>query len=416
MSADLVSGLQEVIQDDFGLSRARFENSFQSCLVKYPLSYQVPLRWMIAHAALQLHQRTGSQTIAVIYRNQQEALTKLRGVLLDPATSTDEVISSLHHTIVHDAESRKLHLRGSDAIIEARGGMEKVLEHCKIIQPDHILIQYTFAPFEIDRYQELETLKRHFFGTLLNIQASAAEYLQIKSETGTWASSVDLAHHSAAGGTHIQNWQYVQQRERLFSPETISGRLLRREFECDATSIVKSRLFAALFYVGTMLLEYDATTAKYVFFQELEKSADILTPVCIDATTGAQRILPGTFIFMVAHVNRQLGEQDNDASGAHRKGIRTAVASIGALKLYNLFSDTIREQLHLCLQNWVLGQHNAYLTQTDFDMCSNVITQAWLQQQTTSRATSVPSQAQVSASNLQRSTEQPNPVMSTGNG
>lgn len=361
------------------MSKSRFEDSFQSCLIKYPLAYQVPLRWMIAHAAQRLHDRTGSHSLAVVYRNQQDALMKLQDVLTDRSISVDELISSVHHTIVHDPDSRKLHLRGSDALIEARGGLESVFEQCTVNQPDHLFLQYTFAPFDIDRYEELEKLKRRFFEGLLAIQGSSVEYVQIKTQMDSWASTVDLADCTDQGAGRMQKWYYTQQRERIFGPETTMGQLIRKDFDQNATWIAKTRLFGALFYLGATLIEYDTIEEKCMFFRQLEKSADVLSPVCVDSVTGSKRIMPGTFIFMVAHVDRQIKEQLN-SSHSNRRGVRTAVTGIAALKLYGLFPDSMRDRLQSYLRSWLLGQGNAYLKDSDIDALSSVITQLWLQQ------------------------------------
>lgn len=365
------------------MTKLQLEDTFQASLTKYPLAYQVPLRWIIAHSAQRLHRRTGSHSLAVIYRNQQEALTKLQEVLTDSGTPVDETMCSIQYTIVHDPESRKIHLRGSDALIEARGGLEAVLRQCTVTQPDHLFLSYTFAPFDIRQYEELEDLKSQFFGALLAIQDSSAEFVQIKSSMECWASSVDLANCSNEGASNMQQWAYTEQRNRIFGPGRVMGELIRRGFNRNATLIVKSRLFGALFQLGAILLEYETVEEKAIFLRQLEKSANIIAPSCIDPITGLPGIMPGGSIFMVGHVGRQIEEQ-NLLVDSQPKGVATAKMGIAALKLYSLLLDSMRERLHSYLQSWLLGLGNAYLKDSDISALSTVITQLWMQQTRTS--------------------------------
>lgn len=342
---------------------------------------------MIANSAQRLNQTVGSHSLAVIYRNRQEALARLQGVLTDPDASIDEIVSSLHHTIVHDPESRKLHLRGSDALIEARGGLAKVIEQCTIIQPDHVFLQYTFAPFDIDQYEELETLKLQFLPALLAMQQASVEYVRIRAHSENCDSNVATVKESTNKSTEpMSEWHYVRKRECLFQSDTTVGQLVRRDFDQNASLVVKCRLFAALFHLGAMLQEYGTLEEIFEFFVQLEKSADTLSSVCVDPLTGSQRILPGTFIFMVAHVNRQIGQRKNETSRAHQKGITAAITGIAAVKLYGLFTDSMRERLHVYLQSWLLGKENACLKDSDISTLSDVITQLWMQQQRSSRS------------------------------
>lgn len=365
--------------DDFGTSKLHLEDSFQGSLTKYPLAFQVPLRWIIAHSAQRLHTKTGSQTLATVYRSQQRALTKLQNVLIDSNTPTDEAVSSVQYSIVHNPESRKIHLRGMDAMIEARGGLAVVLQQCTICQAEHIFLQYTFADFDITEQKNLENLKIEFFGALLAIQDASAQHVLIKTQRDSSESELGHSHCHESNLSDAQALSYVEERGRVFGAKTAMGQLIRQKYDRNASMMSKSRLFGALYQLAAVLLEYDTAQERSTFLARLEKSADAIASTCLDPHTGLPRVMPGASIFMVGHVTRQVHENSGSQEPC-RIGIKAALTGIAALKIFGLLPDLVRDKLQTYLQSWLLGIENTPIDTDCINALSRLITQLWMQQ------------------------------------
>ena len=355
--------------------KLQLEDTFQGELTRYPLAFQVPLRWIIAKAADRLNSKTGSQSLTVVYKSRQKALDRLQELLKDSSTPTDEAVGSILQSIVHNPEFRKVHLRGCDAMIEARGGVASVVRDSQITCSEHILLQYTFAEYDITQLDELEKLKSQFFSALASIQQHAREYAAMISQMEMWASSVDLLECTPTGG-NLQKWSYTEQRQRVFSEKTATGQLIRQKYSISDNLMRKSRLFAALFQISAMLIEYDSIAEKSLFLRRLEEAAKI--SACVDPFTGLPQIMSGAHIFLTGHVSRQV-QQELGLSKHDEKGIPVAVNGIAAIKIFGLLLDSMRLRLLTYLQGWLLGTDDRYLTSGDVSAMSTVITQLWMQ-------------------------------------
>ena len=372
--SNAVIGFTEVLKDDFGM-KLQLEDTFQGQLTRYPLAFQVPLRWIIAKAADRLNEKTGSQSLTVVYRSREKALNRLQDILKDTNTPTDEAIGSILQSIVHNPEFRKIHLRGMDAMIEARGGLEAVVKQSRITCAEHIFLQYTFAEFDITQLEELESLKSTFFEALLHIQGRANAYVQLTEQMNNWASSCDLLECTPTGG-NLQKWSYTEQRKRVFSEQTALGQLIRQPFDMTSELMRKSRLFAALFQLNAMLAEYNTVDEKSLLLRRLEQAAE--TTASPDPVTGVLTMMAGAHIYMTGYVSRQvqeeLGPYDYD-----RKGIPAAMKGIAAVKIFGLLLDSMRLRLVEYLQGWLKGESQSFLGPSDISAMSVVITQLWLQ-------------------------------------
>lgn len=366
--------------------RLQLEDTFQGQLTRYPLAFPVSLMWIIAKAADKLNEKTGSQSLTVVYRSREKALSRLQDILNDSATPTDEAIGSILQSIVHNPEHRKVHLRGMDTMIAARGGLETVIKQSRVTCSEHMFLQYTFAPFDVNQLEELENLKAQFFEALLAMQAHADEFQHMNAFADIWASSVDLAETSTTC-ENLKNWSYTEQRKRIFSESTAFGQLLRAKYDISAEDMRKSRLFAALFQLNAMLIEYHTTDEKSLFLRRLEEAADKASSK--DSATGAQTMMAGAHIYLTGYVSRltqeELGQPLHDA-----KGIPVATKGIAAIKIFWLLLESMRSRLVQYLQGWLLGNEASYLGPEDVSAMSTVITQLWIQKM---RAESDPPQA-----------------------
>ena len=358
--------------------KLQLEDTFQGELTRYPLAFQVPLRWIIAKAADQLNVKTGRQSLTTVYRSREKALSRLQDILSDSNTPTDEAIGSILQSIIHNPEFRKIHLRGMDAMIESRGGLEAVVQQSIVTCAEHIFLQYTFAEFDISQLEELETLKTTFFGALLAIQERARLYARMQTQMELWASTVDLVdcHGNDGKTSNLQKWSYVEQRKRVFSTQTAFGQLVRQEFDHSSELMRKSRLFAALFQLSAMLVEYETFDEKSLLIRRLEQAAE--TTSCSDVVSGLPVIMSGAHIYMTGYVSRQV-QEELGMEGYDRKGIPVAMKGIAALKIFGLLLDSMRQRLIQYLQEWLLGTSSRFLTDNDISAMSAVITQLWLQ-------------------------------------
>jgi len=353
----------------------KLEETFQGELTRYPLAFVVPLRWIIAKAADRLHAKTGALSLTTVYKSRETALNTLQDVVKDTNTPTDEAVGSILQSIVNNPEFRKVHLRGLDAMIEARGGLESVARDSQITTSDHIFNHYTFAEYDITQLDELESLKSRFFSSLLSMQQHAHEYTAMVAQMNVWASSVDLLDCTGTSGS-LQKWSYTEQRQRVFSEKTATGQLIRQKYNLSDELMRKSRLFAAVFQINAMLIEYDTIAEKSIFLRRLEQAAQVTASV--DPLTGRPQIMAGAHIHMAGYVSRQvqvelgLGEYD-------KKGIPVAVNGIAAIKIFGLLLDSMRLRLLTYLQGWLLGTEDRYLTPGDINAMSSAITQLWLQ-------------------------------------
>lgn len=364
----------EVLKDDFGM-KLQLEETFQGQLTRYPLAFQVPLRWIIAKAGNRLHEKTGSQSLAVVYRSRQKALNRLQEILHDGNTSTDEVVGSILQSIVHNPEFRKVHLRGLDAIINSRGGLETVVRESTVTCAEHIFLQYTFTEFEITRLDELEKLKSRFFSALLAMRDEARESTEMTKQMAAWASSVDLVDYSF-DTDKLQKWSYTEQRQRVFSPRTATGQLIRQPFSRHGELMRTSRLFAALFQISALLIQYDTVEQKCLFLRRVEEAAKIAARPAPD--TGLPTVMAGAHIYMTGYVSRQI--QAELGMGRHDiKGIPVAMDSIAAIKIFGLLTDSMRAQLHRYLQGWLLGEEGLCFGEDDVRAMDVVITKLWKQ-------------------------------------
>lgn len=359
--------------------RLQLEDSFQGQLTRYPLAFPVSLMWIIAKAANQLNEKTGSQSLTVVYRSRQKALSRLQDIINDSATPTDEAIGSILQSIVHNPEHRKVHLRGMDTMIAARGGLENVIKQSRVTCSEHMFLQYTFAPFDVTQLEELEGLKCRFFEALSAMQAHADEFQKMNAFSDLWASSVDLAETSTTCN-NLKNWSYAEQRKRIFSACTAFGQLLHAKYDISAEDVRKSRLFAALFQLNVMLIEYKTTDEKSLFLRRLEEAADKASSR--DSDTGAQTMMTGAHIYLTGYVNRltqeELGQSSYDA-----KGVPVAMRGIAAIKIFWLLPESVRSRLVQYLQGWLLGDEAAYLSPEDMSAMSTLITQLWRQKMRT---------------------------------
>lgn len=355
--------------------RLQLEDTFQGQLTRYPLAFPVSLMWIIAKAADKLNEKTGSQSLTVVYRSREKALNRLQDILNDSATPTDEAIGSILQSIVHNPEHRKVHLRGMDTMIAARGGLEEVIKESRVTCSEHMFLQYTFAPFDIYKLEELETLKTEFFDALLAMQAHADEFQQMNAFADIWASSVDLA-DTSGNCDNLKNWSYTEQRKRIFSECTAFGQLLRAKYDISAEDMRKSRLFAALFQLNAMLIEYHTTDEKSLFLRRLEEAAEKASSR--DPATGAQTMMAGAHIYLTGYVSRltqeELGQTTYDA-----KGVPVAERGIAAIKIFWLLPESIRSTLVHCLQGWLLGDVASHLSPEAVSAMSTVVTQLWMQ-------------------------------------
>lgn len=356
--------------------KLNLEDTFQGALTRYPLAFQVPLRWIIAKAADTLHEKTGSQSLAVVYKSREKALNRLQEILRDASTPTDEAVGSIVQSIVHNPEFRKIHLRGLDAMIHARGGLEAVIQSSRVTCAEHIFLQYTFADFDVMNLEELEDLKSQFFSSLMAIQEQAREYAYAIAQMQTWASSVDLLDCSPGGGSNLEKWTYTEQRQRIFSDETGTGRLIRQQYDPYMCSQSKAKLFGALFQLNSFLTQYKSIEEKSHFLRKLEEAAR--NAATIDEMTCQPVIMPGTHIFMTGHVSR-LTQEELSGSEFDEKGVPTAMDGIAAIKIFTLLVESMRARLHLYLQSWLLGTNDKYLSHSDISAMSTVITQLWQQ-------------------------------------
>lgn len=364
-----------MLKDDFGM-KLQLEDTFQGALTRYPLAFQVPLRWIIAKAADQLNSKTGTQSLTVVYRSREKALNKLQELLKDTNTPTDEAVGSILQSIVHNPEFRKVHLRGLDAMIEARGGLDSVVRNSQVTCSEHIFLQYTFAEFDITQLDELEQLKSRFFSALMSIQQHAREYAAMIAQMNSWASSVDLLECTPRADGNLQKWSYTEQRQRVFSERTATGQLIRQTYSISDELMRKSRLFAALFQISAMLIEYDSIAEKSLFLRRLEEAAKITANT--DPTTGAPQIMAGAHIYMTGHVSRQV-QEELGLSEHDEKGIPVAMNGIAAIKIFGLLLDSMRLRLLEYLRGWLLGSDDRYLTSGDVSAMGAVITQLWVQ-------------------------------------
>ena len=370
-----------MLKDDFGM-KLQLEDTFQGALTRYPLAFQVPLRWIIAKAADRLNSKTGSQSLTIVYRSREKALNRLQELLKDTNTSTDEAVGSILQSIVHNPEFRKVHLKGLDAMIEARGGLATVIRESEITCSEHILLQYTFTEYDITQLEELEELKSCFFTSLISIQQHAREYTAMISRMELWASSVDLLDCSPTGTTggnvNLQKWSYTEQRQRVFSENTATGQLIRQKFTLADELMRKSRLFAALFQLSATLIEYESITEKSLFLRRLEEAAKITAN--IDPITGNPVIMAGAHIYMTGHVSRQVQEELGMGEPQHdERGIPVARNGIAAVKIFGLLVDSMRLRLLEYLQGWLLGLDGRWLSGDDLSAMGAVITRLWEQ-------------------------------------
>lgn len=358
--------------------KLQLEDTFQGELTRYPLAFQVPLRWIIAKAADQLNAKTGHQSLTTVYRSREKALNRLQDILSDTNTPTDEAIGSILQSIIHSPEYRKIHLRGMDAMIESRGGLQAVVQQSIVTCAEHIFLQYTFADFDIGELEELESLKATFFDVLMTIQERARLYARMQTQMELWASTVDLVDCSQTDGrqSNLQKWSYVEQRKRVFSTDTAFGQLVRQPFNMCDDMMRKSRLFAALLQLSAMLCEYDSWDEKALFIRRLEQAAE--TTASPDPVTGLPTMMAGTHIFMTGYVSRQVQEELGNYM-YDRKGIPVAEKGIAALKIFGILLDSMRQRLVQYLQEWLLGIPSQYLGNGDLSAMSTLITQLWLQ-------------------------------------
>ena len=370
-----MSGLTEVLNEDFGM-KLNLEDTFQGALTRYPLAFQVPLRWIIAKAADTLHEKTGSQSLAVVYKSREKALNRLQEILRDTSTPTDEAVGSIVQSIVHNPEFRKIHLCGLDAMIEARGGLEDVIRNSKVTCAEHIFLQYTFAEYDIMKLEELENLKSQFFSSLVAIQEQAREYAYAIAQMQTWASSVDLLDCSPGEGGNLEKWSYTEQRQRIFSTATGTGCLVRQRYDSNMCSQSKAKLFGALFQLNSFMIQYKTIEEKSQFLRKLEDA--VRDAANVDQITGMQVIMPGTHIFMTGHVSR-LTQTELSGSEFDEKGVPAAMDGIAAIKIFTLLVESMRDRLHSYLQSWLLGTNDKYLSHADISAMSTVITQLWKQ-------------------------------------
>lgn len=384
-----------MLGDDLGMKLQ--PDTFQGPLIKYNMAFQVPLQWAITKAADQLSRKAG-QSSAIVYRSKERALQRLQNILSDPNTTTDEAVGSVLQSIVHQTEFRKIHLKGMDAMIAARGGLNEVVHASEVTCSDHIFLMYTFAPYDILVFDELETLKQVFFSTLMRMQDQFHDFTHTTSRVDAWAAAADLADLNVIDG-HMANWSYSQLRKRIFSPDTSIGRLIRQEYNRDASDEAdfqyKARPFAALFQLAAMLLEFNSVAHRELFLRRLDQAAEKICTQC--DVTGMPRILPGTFIFMAGHVCRQVqvelefGERD-------AIGLAVVFNGVATLKIFGLLLESMRLRLYTYLQYWLLGLPASGsnpgsplsspslssprpndLTDEDMSAMSSVITHLWMQ-------------------------------------
>lgn len=378
--------------------------TFQGPLIKYNIAFQVPLQWAIIKAANALS-LDASQDTTLVYKCKRKALKRLNNILSDPTVSTDEAVASSVQTVIHHIEFRKIHLRGLDTIITAHGGLEAVVQTSEVTCSDHILLMYTFVPYDILQISELDSLKGRFFLALSRMQAHFHAFVRTTARMEDWASTIDLADLNLQDGC-MGKWRYSQVRQRVFSPETSIGWLIRREYNTnlcnEADFQLKARPFGALFQLIAILLGFECAEQRELFLRRLEQAASKSSTVC--DITGKPKIMAGTFIFMAGHVCRQV-QLELGFSERDKIGIEVALDGIAALKIFALLPEPTRLKLYTYLQYWLLGVPTSNmsegglsdlltdsgkaantgalklddLTQEDMRAMGTVITQSWVQ-------------------------------------
>lgn len=333
------------------------------------------MRWIIARAAMVLHSKTGSPPPALVYRSRMGALKKLQQMLRNEKTSDDEVVASILQCISHDATFRKAHLKGLDVLIESRGGLDAVIQNCTVTCAEHVFLVYTLTEYNIMKLSELTSLKNCFFSALLAMRDLACRSLRVSFGIETRESGIDLDDYST-DSAGLLDWRYIRQKRRVFSEETATGQLIRRHFCFDDDLARKSRIFGALFQLNAMLVQYKTNDQKVYFLRRLEEA--VKANATHDSVSGLTTMLAGTHLCVVGSISRQI-QQELKGERHDEKGVATAVDGIAAMKIYSLLLDSMREELHQCLQGWLLDFDVQILNDGDIDRLSERINQLWMQ-------------------------------------